>query len=302
MKTLVRAYGAKKRNLPTVVPTVADVPRGTPRSRLDYRYHSGCYSYDLDDGALKGLEDEERRSMDRSSRWGCTRATQLRTAAMNEQLLSPEWVDLLHRTVEEWFEKNGRDFPWRQSSNSFHILVAEVLLRRTQAHRVVGPYLELTERYSDIRDMADADVTWLREWFRPLGLVNRAQGLVEAAKTILEQHGGEVPNELSEIESLPGLGRYSACAVLCLAHAGAAPMIDESSGRLLRRLLGLSSSGPAYSDKDLFERAQRLIPSDASRGFNLGLLDIAAAYCHVGSPDCVQCPPGRLWPSSSALA
>ena len=67
-------------------------------------------------------------------------------------------------------------------------------------------------------------------------------------------------------------------------------MIDESSGRLLRRLLGLSTSGPAYSDKDLFERARMLIPSDASRIFNLGLLDIAAAYCHVGSPHCVQCP------------
>ena len=209
---------------------------------------------------------------------------------MNEQLSSPGWVDLLHRTVEEWFQKNGRDFPWRHSSNSFHILVAEVLLRRTQAHRVVGPYLELIETYPDIRDMADADVTWLREWFRPLGLVNRAQGLVEAANTILERHGGEVPKELSEIESLPGLGRYSACAVLCLAHAGAAPMIDESSGRLLRRLLGLGSSGPAYLDKDLFERARRLIPSDSSRRFNLGLLDIAAAYCHVGSPHCVQCP------------
>ena len=138
--------------------------------------------------------------------------------------------------------------------------------------------------------MVEADVAWLREWFRPLGLVNRAERLVEAAKTILEQHGGEVPKDLSEIESLPGLGRYSACAVYCLAHAGVAPMIDESSGRLLRRLLRLNSTGPAYSDKDLFERAQRLIPYDACRRFNLGLLDIAAAYCHVGSPDCVQCP------------
>ena len=209
---------------------------------------------------------------------------------MNEQLQGADWAEHLHFTVEEWFEKNGRHFPWRQSSNSFQILVAEVLLRRTQAFRVVGPYLELIERYPEIRDMAEADVAWLREWFRPLGLVNRAERLVEAAKTILEQHDGEVPKDLSEIESLPGLGRYSACAVLCLVHAGAAPMIDESSGRLLRRLLGLSSSGPAYSDKDLFERAQRLIPYDASRRFNLGLLDIAAAYCHVGSPDCVQCP------------
>ena len=209
---------------------------------------------------------------------------------MSEQLAGADWVELLRRTVDEWFEENGRDFPWRQSSNSFHILIAEVLLRRTQAHRVVRPYLDLIRRYPDIRDMAEADVTWLREWFRPLGLVNRAHRLVEAANTILEQHGGEVPKELSEIESLPGLGRYSACAVLCLAYARAAPMIDESSGRLLRRLLGLNSTAPAYSDKGLFDRVQSLIPCDASRRFNLGLLDIAAAYCHVGSPECLQCP------------
>ena len=118
------------------------------------------------------------------------------------------------------------------------MLVAEVLLRRTQAERVAGPYLDLVARYPYARDMADADVAWLREWFRPLGLVSRADLLIDAAKAILEKHGGEVPRELAEIESLPGLGRYSARAVLCLAHGGAVPMIDESSGRLLRRLLG----------------------------------------------------------------
>ena len=209
---------------------------------------------------------------------------------MNEQLSDADWVVLLQCSVEEWFKKNGRDFPWRQSPNSFHVLVAEVLLRRTQAHRVVEPYLELIERYPCIRDMAEADETWLREWFRPLGLVNRAHRLVEAANTILERHGGEVPKDLGEIESLPGLGLYSACAVLSLVHGGSVPMVDESSGRLLRRLMGLNSTGPAYSDKDLFDRAQRLIPHDGSRTFNLGLLDIAAVYCHVSSPECGQCP------------
>ena len=138
--------------------------------------------------------------------------------------------------------------------------------------------------------MADADVAWLREWFRPLGLVGRADLLIDAARTIVEQHGGEVPRDLSDIEKLPGLGKYSARAVDCLAHGGAVPMIDESSGRLLRRLLGLSGTGPAYSDRKLLRHAEGLIPHETSRAFNLGLLDIAAAYCHVSSPNCVQCP------------
>ena len=208
----------------------------------------------------------------------------------SHRLTDAEWVSLLQRTVERWFSETGRSFPWRQSSNSFHVLVAEVLLRRTQAERVVGPYLDLTERYPYVRDMANADVARLREWFRPLGLVSRADQLVDAAKAILARHEGEVPRDLNEIESLPGMGRYSARAVHCLAHGGAVPMVDESSGRLLRRLLGLGGTGPAYTDRKLLKRTETLVPHEASRVFNLGLLDIAAAYCHVGSPDCVRCP------------
>ena len=217
-------------------------------------------------------------------------ANSVQTVAGSRHLPGAEWVSLLQCTVVEWFSRNGRDFPWRQSSNSFHVMVAEVLLRRTQAERVAGPYGELIERYPDTQDMAEADVAWLREWFRPLGLVSRADLLIDAAKAIVKQHGGEVPRDLSQIESLPGLGRYSARAVLCLAHGGTVPMIDESSGRLLRRLLGVSSTGPAYSDRHLQRRTEALVPDETSRAFNLGLLDIAAAYCHVNSPDCVQCP------------
>ena len=216
------------------------------------------------------------------------------SSVRSKRLPSAYWVGQFQCTVEEWFAKSGRDFPWRQSSNSFHVLVAEVLLRRTQANRIVRPYLELIERYPDTWDMAEANVDWLREWFRPLGLVNRANLLVHAAKTIVEKHGGEVPRELSQIENLPGLGLYSARAILCLAHGGAVPMIDESSGRLLRRLLGLASTRPAYSDRRLLRHAEALIPHGACRPFNLGLLDIAAAYCHVNSPDCVHCPLSSL--------
>ena len=212
-----------------------------------------------------------------------------------------DWISRLRQTVEAWFWTSGRDFPWRQSSNPFHLLVAEVLLRRTQAARVAGPYLELIGRYPDAQNMASADVGWLRQWFRPLGLVGRADLLVDASKSIVEQHGGEVPRDLGEIERLPGLGTYSARAVHCQAHGGAVPMIDESSGRLLRRLLGLSSTGPAYSDRQLLRKAEALIPHETSRAFNLGLLDIAAAYCHVNSPRCVPCPLNGLCTQGRSL-
>lgn len=84
-------------------------------------------------------------------------ANSVLVVADSRQLPSGDWVSLLQRTVEAWFSKSVRDFPWRQSSNSFHVLVAEMLLRRTQAERVAGPYLELIERYPNTRDMADAE-------------------------------------------------------------------------------------------------------------------------------------------------
>ena len=201
-----------------------------------------------------------------------------------------EQTEALQDTVRDWFARNGRSFPWRKTSEMFHILIAEVLLRRTQAERVVGPYLELIGLYPNVQRMAEADVAYLREWFRPLGLVSRANQLVDSAGAILELHSGTVPRELGQLMRLPGLGRYSARAIVCLGYGDAVPMIDESSGRLLRRLLGLRSTKPAYSDEALIQQAVRLVPLCESRAFNLGILDIAALYCHSGSPNCAQCP------------
>ena len=193
-------------------------------------------------------------------------------------------------TVVSWFLENGREFPWRETKNPFHILLAEVLLRQTQATRVVAPYLELIAMYRDPESLAHADVTGLRQWFRPLGLVERADRLVESARILVQEYGGRVPNDLQELEALPGLGRYSARAVVCLAFGRAVPMVDEGSGRVLRRVLALKSRGPAYSSRPLMEEAEHLVPQSSARDFNLGLLDIAARFCRPRRPLCSGCP------------
>ena len=123
----------------------------------------------------------------------------------------------LSASVVEWFRGNGRAFPWRDTTNPFHVLVAEVLLRQTQAWRVAGPYLQLIDMYPDPQSLADADVESLRKWFRPLGLVKRADRLIECARILVRKYGGQVPQGLQELEALPGIGRYSARAILCTA-------------------------------------------------------------------------------------
>ena len=194
----------------------------------------------------------------------------------------------------KWFLAYGRDFPWRSAKNPYHLIVAEVLLRQTQANRVVQPYLDLLSMYPNVHALANASVDELRQWFQPLGLFARADRLIKTAKIVISKYNGLVPNESKSLLSLPGLGLYSASAVLCLGFGFSFPMIDEGSGRLLRRIFGLSSTRPAHSDHQVLEIATKLLPIDESRPFNLGLLDIASIHCHVRNPNCSECPLNNL--------
>ena len=193
-------------------------------------------------------------------------------------------------SVVDWFRTNGRDFPWRQTKDPFHILIAEVLLRQTQAPRVVGPYVDLINTYPDPESFATADVNSLRKWFRPLGLIRRADHLIECARSLMREYDGQVPRDLKQLESLPGIGRYSARAILCMAFQRPEPMVDEGSGRVLRRVLGFEATGPAYLDETLLSAVEEVVPLNSGSQFNLGLIDIAAAYCHSRTPHCRECP------------
>ena len=189
-----------------------------------------------------------------------------------------------------WFAKNKREFPWRETQNPYYIFLAEVLLRRTQASRVVETYEQLVRKYPTPEMLSQANIQELRRTFEFLGLTKRADLLVESAKIILKDYGGQVPRTVNEIATLPGMGIYSSRAVACLAFNEPVPMIDESVGRLLRRALNIGGREPAYSDKRLLKEVAQIIPLQCSREFNLGLLDIAAAYCHHKNSDCKECP------------
>ncbi len=101
--------------------------------------------------------------------------------------------------------------------------------------------------------------------------------------------------------ALPGMGAYSARAVLCLSFGKRLPMIDEGSGRVVARLLDIKLSGPAYSAGSLMKTAERLLPTKNARQFNLGLIDIAAAYCRPAKPACSRCPVAGLCLSAQKM-
>jgi len=118
--------------------------------------------------------------------------------------------------------------------------------------------------------------------------------LIDASKIIIQKHGGQIPENIDAIATLPGMGIYGSHAVMCLAFSESVPMIDESSGRLLKRAFHIDLKGPAFSNRELLNFATCIIPIRKARDFNLGLLDIAAAYCHCNNPDCLNCPVQKI--------
>jgi A/G-specific adenine glycosylase len=200
------------------------------------------------------------------------------------------WVTKLQKAVIGWYMSNGRDFPWRNTNSKFEILIAEVLLRQTQADRVRKPYLTLISKYPNPQGLAKADVYKLRAWFQPLGLVKRADRLIEAAQLIVHKYDSNIPDDLKDLISLPGIGQYSARAILCLGFDRPYPMIDEGSGRVFRRVLNMPPRGPAYCDSRLLQAVESILPKTAFKEFNLSLIDIASAYCHPKKTECEKCP------------
>ena len=192
-----------------------------------------------------------------------------------------------------WFALEQRDFPWRQKSTPYKILIAEKLLQQTQANEVVvSAYEQLLIKYPSPFALAKADINDVEELFRPLGLAYRAKELCKMAQELVENHDGLVPNDLRKLLSLTGVGDYSARAVLSFAFEEDVPIVDTNVARFLYRLYEVPDpfpSNPARK-KVLIEMAASLIPVGNSRDFNFAVLDLCSKVCRPTNPTCIICP------------
>ncbi|HKO35763.1 MAG TPA: DNA (cytosine-5-)-methyltransferase [Pyrinomonadaceae bacterium] len=204
-----------------------------------------------------------------------------------------ERIANIQKELLAWFEQNERQFPWRQTSDPYKILIAEKLLQQTAvSEKVVSAYQMIVERHPTVRALARASGQDLEPFIQPLGFNYRARELPVLAKTLVKQERGRIPRDLKSLLSLPGIGDYSARAILSFAHNSDVPIVDTNIARLLYRLFGLQEalpSNPARSTK-LNTLAARLLPLGKSRKFNLAALDLCASICKARQPQCTKCP------------
>jgi A/G-specific adenine glycosylase len=196
----------------------------------------------------------------------------------------------VRRAVIGWAETSLRRFPWRDTSDPYKVLVAEILLQRTPAYRVAPVYQALVARYPDSATLASADPAEVKQLIAPLGLLNRAARLVAIGHEIVTRFGGRVPNTLSQLQSLPGVGRYVAGAVLCFAFGRPEPLLDNVSGRVFRRFLGVVSRGNRRDASEVERFVSMLTPQQDARLFNLAIVDIGGLFCRPRRALCSGCP------------
>jgi len=197
------------------------------------------------------------------------------------------------RAIIGWFRREGKDYPWRHTTDPYAILVSEMMLQQTQVATVLGRrYFEnWLEAFPTPAALAAASEQELLRAWEGLGYYNRARNLQRTARAICEEHGGTFPPEVEKLRQLPGLGDYTAGAVATFAFDAPAPIVDANIARVLARLFhftGLVDAEPGKSQ--LWQWAGQLVPRRDARVYNSGLMELGQRICLPKQPICTACP------------
>lgn len=189
-----------------------------------------------------------------------------------------------------WFSRHGRDYPWRAEQEPFRLLLAEMLLRKTQACQVERVYRPLVARYGTPRKLAAADTGDLQGMLGSLGLTSRVPMLKEAGETIYGKFEGRVPDSRKMLKEIKGVGDYTAGAYLAQAHGRQEWFVDGNIARAFKRYLGLKIDHHNRSHPRLIECAKTYMKSTKPRKVTMAILDFGALVCTPQNPKCSACP------------
>jgi len=190
-----------------------------------------------------------------------------------------------------WFKHNARDLPWRRTSDPYAVWLSEIMLQQTQVE-TVKPYFErFMTQLPTIAALAAADEHDVLRLWEGLGYYRRARQLHRAAKVIVAEHAGQFPRDPVAVELLPGIGRYSAGAVLSIAFDLKRPILEANTIRLFSRLLAFDGdTTSSVGQKTLWSLADSLLPARQVGRFNQALMELGSMICQARAPRCGECP------------
>ncbi len=199
------------------------------------------------------------------------------------------------RKLLDWYDRNGRSLPWRDTSDPYHILVSEIMLQQTQVDRVLPKYHEWLEKYPSFEALAEApEADVARTWY-PLGYNIRPRRLQAIAREAVASYGGKLPSDETTLLSFKGIGAYTAGAIRSFAFRERAAILDTNVARVLFRVfIGRGERRAHATKKNLWIISASLVPHRRAFDFNQALMDFGATLCTARKPKCLVCPMASL--------
>lgn len=213
------------------------------------------------------------------------------TTSLFPALPSPARATRLRSRLLGWYGENARDLPWRRTSDAYAILVSEAMLQQTQVATVVDYYHRFLKAFPDAKSLADAKEEDVLALWSGLGYYRRARSLQSAARVMVTEHAGHFPMDAKSALDLPGVGRYTAGAVLSIAHGLPQALVDGNVERVFSRFFGLDGvSGSRELVAQCWELAELLVPQKRAGDWNQALMELGALICTPRQAACAECP------------
>ncbi len=211
---------------------------------------------------------------------------------LNASGLLKAHTDIFADDIIEWYRKNKRQLPWRDTKDAYRIWVSEIMLQQTRVEAVKPYYARFLRELPDVKALAQAEEDKLLKLWEGLGYYNRVRNMQKAARQIVIDYHGEFPDTYEEICSLTGIGSYTAGAISSFAYNLAQPAVDGNVLRVITRITGddrdIMKQG---TRKSIEERLKKVIPKHAPGDFNQGLIELGALVCVPNAePGCGKCP------------
>ena len=205
--------------------------------------------------------------------------------------MTPKHIEQFQKRLIEWYRRHHRRLPWRETDDPYRIWISEVMLQQTQVQTVLPYYQKFLLLFPHVKQLADADLQKVLKAWEGLGYYARARNMHRAAKILVEQTAGKLPENWASVRALPGVGDYIAAAILSLAFNQPYAVVDGNVKRVLARLYEIGDPINKSSSYKIFkETAGRLLDHRHPGIFNQAMMELGATICKPGKPECNGCP------------
>lgn len=200
-------------------------------------------------------------------------------------------VKAIRKSLLAWYGQNARSLPWRGVSDPYRVWISEVMLQQTQVDTVIPYYTRWMARFPNLSELAAAQEQDVLQLWEGLGYYSRARNILRCAILLMNEHAGQLPDNVKDLKALPGIGDYIAGAIASIAFQIKAPALDGNLKRVLSRLSEFRQPVNAAKNAAVLRKMlMELLPDDTPGDFNQALMDLGSAVCLPRNPTCSVCP------------